>query len=123
MRYANPEDIIDRSRREIDQDEAPLIMALLEDAGVLIDACAKTAGHMEKCVVSCRMVIRALGADGGAGIPVGSTQGTMTAGPYSQTWTLGSGSCGELYLSKADKAMLGIGNRIGARSPLEGMES
>ena len=40
---------------------------------------------------------------------------------YSQSWTMGSGSAGELYLSKLEKKLLGIGDRIGARSPLEGL--
>ncbi len=40
---------------------------------------------------------------------------------YSQTWTMSGGSVGELYLSKLEKKLLGVGDRIGARSPLEGM--
>lgn len=120
MAYAKPEDVIARIPRDIGPEEEQLICVLLEDAAILIDACAKDAGEKVKAVVSCRMVIRALGDGNGAGVPIGATQGTMTAGPYSQTWTLGSGSSGELYLSKADKAMLGVANRIGASSPLEG---
>lgn len=121
MAYAKPEDVIARITRDIGSEEERLICVLLEDAAVLIDACAKDADEKVKTVVSCRMVIRALGDGNGAGVPIGATQGTMTAGPYSQTWTIGSGSSGELYLSKADKAMLGVANRIGASNPLEGM--
>lgn len=42
-------------------------------------------------------------------------------GYYSQSWTMGSGSAGELYLSKLEKKLLGVGDRIGACSPLEGL--
>ena len=45
--------------------------------------------------------------------------GTATALGYSQSWTMGSGSSGELYLSKLEKKLLGVGSKIGARSPLE----
>ena len=73
--------------------------------------------------VSCRMVRRQLGSQGdsSAQFPLGSTQGTLSAMGYSQSWTMGSGSAGELYLSKLEKKLLGVGNRIGARSPLEGL--
>ena len=53
--------------------------------------------------------------------PLGSTQGSVSAMGYSQSWTMGSGSAGELYLSKLEKKLLGVGDRIGARSPLEGL--
>ena len=53
---------------------------------------------------------------------MGATQGSMSALGYTQSWTMGSnGSTGELYLSKLEKKLLGIGDRIGSRSPLEGM--
>ena len=32
---------------------------------------------------------------------------------------MSGGSVGELYLSKLEKRLLGVGNRIGARSPVE----
>ena len=73
-----------------------------------------------KRVVSCRMVRRPLGdGEDGVSFPMGATQGTATALGYSQSWTMGSGSSGELYLSKLEKKLLGVGSKIGARSPLE----
>ena len=45
----------------------------------------------------------------------------MTAGPYTQSWAVSGGAFGEMYLGKADKQLLGAGDRLGARSPLEGM--
>ena len=50
---------------------------------------------------------------------MGSTQGTATALGFSQSWTMSGGSSGELYLSKLEKKLLGVGSRLGARSPLE----
>ena len=43
----------------------------------------------------------------------------MSALGYSQSWTISNGSTGELYLSKAEKALLGGGNSIGSYSPVE----
>jgi hypothetical protein len=40
---------------------------------------------------------------------------------YSQSWTIGNGSTGELYLSRTEKKLLGAGNSIGSHSPLEDM--
>lgn len=109
--------------RTLDADEQERAAALLLEAAVLIDAAAPEAEDDARRVVSCRMVRRALG-DGDdysvLGAPMGAMQGAFAAGGYSQSWTVGSGGAvGELYLSKADRLMLGIGNRIGAHSPLE----
>jgi hypothetical protein len=65
------------------------------------------------------MVERALGDGGEAGIPMGATQGSVSALGYSQSWTIGSGSTGELYISKIEKKLLGAGNAIGSYSPTE----
>ena len=66
------------------------------------------------------MVLRAIGND--VDIPMGATQGSMSGLGYSQSWTIGTGgSVGELYLSKTDKQLLGGGNQIGTKSPLEDM--
>ena len=53
---------------------------------------------------------------------MGATQGSMSALGYAQSWTMQGGSSGELYLGKTDRQLRGIGNRIGAHSPLEDME-
>lgn len=120
MAYATIDDVKARTTRDYTETDETVMAALLDDAAVMIDATGTTAGDDEKKVVSCRMVIRAMGDSGGGyGVPVGASQGSMTAGPYTQSWTMGTGSSGELYLGKADKALLGLGNRIGARSPLE----
>lgn len=120
MSYATATDVQSRMTRTLDTDEIAVCTTLLEDAAVLIDACNASASENAKKIISCRMVIRALG-DGGsaAGVPIGATQGSMSALGYSQSWTIGSGSIGELYLSKAEKRLLGTGNRIGSYSPLQ----
>ena len=96
----------------------------MEEAAVIIDAYSAAADADRKKLVSCRMVRRILGDGGGNDAPLyplGSTQGSVSAMGYSQSWTMGSGSAGELYLSKLEKKLLGVGDRIGARSPLEGL--
>jgi hypothetical protein len=50
---------------------------------------------------------------------MGATQGTMTAGPYSQSWTMSGGSTGELYIGRTEKKLLGVSDQIGCSNPLE----
>ena len=87
---------------------------------MLIDAYALGASTEAKKVVSCRMVIRALGDGSSNGVPMGATQGSMSGLGYSHSWTISSGgSVGEIYLSKTDKNLLGGGNKIGSYSPTQ----
>lgn len=120
MAYATLADVSARLTRQLNSTEEEVCTALLDDAAVIIDMYASDASEEAKKVVSCRMVIRALGA-GDADIPIGATQGSMSGLGYSQSWTIGSGggTVGELYLSKLEKQMLGKGNRIGSYSPVE----
>lgn len=121
MSYATVSDVQSRMLRDLSVDEQALCATLLEDAGVIIDAFNINAVLDSKKVVSCRMVIRALGTDDND-IPMGATQGSMSALGYSQSWTMSGGaSVGELYLSKLDKQLLGYGNRIGSYSPVQEM--
>ena len=109
--------------RTLSEDERPKCSALLDEAALIIDSYNKDAQEDAKKVVSCRMVRRQLydGDVGGVTYPMGATQGTASALGYSQSWTMGGGSSGELYLSKLEKKLLGVGDRIGSRSPLEGL--
>ena len=117
--YATVEDVEARMTRELTADEEAVCGTLLEDAKVMIDATSTTAGVDAKKVVSCRMVIRALG-EGSYGVPLGATQGSMSALGYSQSWTIGSGgSTGELYIGKQERQLLGIGNAVGSYSPTQ----
>lgn len=119
MSYATLADIEARMTRTLSEQEETVCTNLLDDAAVLIDAFRATASADAKKVVSCRMVIRAIG-DGTESVPMGATQGSMSGLGYSQSWTIGSGgSVGELYLSRTDKQLLGGGNLIGSWSPVQ----
>lgn len=122
MAYAQIADV-EAGFRPLAGDEPERCRYLLEEAALIVDAYNPAAQEDAKRLVSCRMVRRQLGpeADGGAQVPMGATQGTMSAMGYSQSWAMSTGSAGELYLSKLEKKLLGAGDRIGARSPLEAM--
>lgn len=119
MLYAEVQDV-EAGFRALAKEEQTRCVALLSEAAVIIDHYNPDADADTKRVVSCRMVRRPLGdGEDGVSFPMGATQGTATALGYSQSWTMGSGSSGELYLSKLEKKLLGVGSKIGARSPLE----
>lgn len=120
MYYATYEDIEVRLNRTFTKEEISLCEALINDAAIIIDSYNEDAKEDNKKLVTCNMVIRAIG-NTGADIPIGATQGSMSALGYSQSWTMGSGSTGELYLSKLDKKLLSVGNKIGSHSPIEDM--
>lgn len=117
--YASLEDIQARITRTLSDAEETVCAALLDDAGLMIDSLNSEASEDAKKIVSCRMVIRALGDGTSSGVPVGASQGSISALGYSQSWTIGGGSTGELYLTRAEKKLLGSGNAIGSKSPLE----
>lgn len=121
MAYATINDVQNRMMRVLSTTEQTVCSNLLDDAAAIIDAYNEEASEYAKMIVSCRMVIRALGDGTEAGIPMGATQGSMSALGYSQSWTLGSGSAGELYIGKLEKKMLRTGDRIGSYSPVEEM--
>ena len=119
MSYATAEDVQRRMVKPLSDDQMDVCAALLDDAGVLIDAIAPNASDEAKTTVSCSMVIRAMGSQGDLTVPTGATQGSASALGYSQSWTFGNGATGELYLSRTEKRLLGVGNRIGSYSPVE----
>lgn len=120
MAYATVAEVQARMLRTLSTDEQAVAATLLDDAAILIDALSSTATDSIKGVVSCRMVVRALGDGQDAGVPLGATQGSVSALGYAQSWTIGSGgSFGDLYVSKTDKQMLGVSNSIGSYSPTE----
>lgn len=118
MAYATTDDIAARLGRSLTPTELQTCSVALDDAAVIIDSVALPAPDSAKMVVSCRMVIRSMSAE--AGVPMGATQGSQSALGYSQSWTIsGGGSSGELYLSKADRRILGCGDAIGSYSPVQ----
>ena len=106
MSYAELQDV-EAGFRVLSDEERGRCTALLSEAALIIDTYNADADADRKRLVSCRMV------------RMGATQGTATALGYSQSWTMSGGSTGELYLSKLEKKLLGVGSRLGARSPLE----
>lgn len=117
MAYATYEDI--QRRNGMDILDPDYVTALLDDAAVIVDAYNRNASEAAKKLVSCNMVIRTIGSRD-EGVPIGTTQATTSAMVYSQTWTNANGS-GELYLTKLDKKILGVGNRIGCTNPYSGL--
>lgn len=120
MTYATVEDVQARMMRDLSEDEQAICETLLDDVAILIDSYNTQASDDAKKVVSCRAVIRALGDGETSGVPMGASQGSMSGLGYSQSWTISAGgSVGELYLGKADKQLLGYGNKIGSYSPTQ----
>lgn len=104
--------------RSLTASEETIAAQLLREAAIIIDAYNALASADAKNVVSCRMVRRSIGSSGD--VPIGASQGSMSALGYSQSWTLGTtGSTGELYLNRMDKKLLGAGNAIGSYSPIQ----
>lgn len=118
--YATVKDVEDRLLRTLSSDEEALCGTLLDDAAVIIDTYNVNASADAKKIVSCRMVIRAMGDGEDSGIPLGATQGSQSALGYSQSWTIGSGgAAGELFIGKLERKLLGCGERIGSYSPTQ----
>lgn len=115
--YATYEDVQKRLGRTFDTTEKDICDVLLERAALEIDAYNDQASADAKKSVSVEAVARAMNET--SDVPMGASQGSMSAMGYSQSWTMPSGgSVGSVYLSKADKKLLGIGNSIGASNPL-----
>ena len=119
MAYATVEDVEKRMTRTLTEAEETMCQTLLDDAAVVIDAYNADAYADAKLIVSCNIVIRVLGDGNTAGIPIGATQGNMSALGYQQGWTISNGAVGEMYLTKLDKKLLGAGNHIGSYSPVQ----
>lgn len=121
MAYATVQDVQDRLTRTLSAAEQSVASKLLDDAAVMIDEINVDAAADSKKIVSCRMVIRVLGDGGQSVMPVGASQGSMSALGYSQSWTIGGGASGELYITRYERKLLGAGNAIGSYSPVEEM--
>ena len=115
--YATVQDVA-AGFRPLTASEQTIASQLLVEAAIIIDAYNSLASADAKNVVSCRMVRRSIGSSGD--MPIGASQGSMSALGYSQSWTMGAtGSTGELYLNRMDKKLLGAGNAIGSYSPIQ----
>lgn len=118
MAYASVSDIEARLGRTLNEQETIQCNSLLDEADIIIDAYNSDADEDKKQQVEIRMVSRSIGAD--EGVPMGATQGSMSALGYSQSWTMGSGgAAGELYLGRLEKKLLGLAGSIGSYSPTQ----
>lgn len=118
MAYATVTDVQNRLTRTLSEKEQTVCATLLDDAAARIDATGTIANDAAKKIVSCNMVIRALG-NGDTDVPIGATQGSMSGLGYSQSWTVSNGSVGELYFTKDDRRLLKLANKIGSYSPVQ----
>lgn len=105
--------------RTLTPGEKNLAEVLLQDSAVRLDSlCPPSDPATEhelsvRLIVSCEMVKRAMSSPGGVGIS--STQ--QGAGPYQQTIQYANPT-GDIYLTKADKALLGCGTQAAFTVPM-----
>lgn len=116
MTYATVEDIEVRTQKTFNEAEREACEKLLEDVAVVIDCYNKAASEDVKKLVSCNIVNRLM-TTSMSDVPIGANQGSISALGYSQSWTVSNGSVGEIYLTKLDKKLLGVGNHIGVSNP------
>ena len=122
MAYAEVSDLENRWRELTEQEQARAEV-LLEDASAVLDSLVDVSAH--DChyadvlkIVVCNMVQRSMIA--GEADAYGVTQQSMTAGPYTQSWTFSNPS-GDFYLTKMERKMLGISRGyIGSIRPMIG---
>ena len=118
--YATVADVQARMINQMTERQQTVCSSLLEGAARIIDAFNVNASADSKNEVSVRMVQRAIASSTISDIPIGSTQGSMSAMGYSQSWTMGTNaSVGQLYLDRTDKRLLGGGSKVGSYSPVE----
>lgn len=115
--YATYQDVQKRLGKTFDTTEQDICNILLERAALEIDSYNANATSDAKKSVSVEAVARAMNET--SDVPMGASQGSMSAMGYSQSWTMpNGGSVGSVYLSKSDKRLLGVGDAIGASNPL-----
>ena len=98
--------------RELTQDEQARASVLIVDASAMLAALVDVDGTDEEQAAllkstCCSMVVRAMSAT--AADSYGATQMSMTAGVYTQSWTYNNPT-GDLYLTRLEKKLLGIGS-------------
>lgn len=109
MAFADVSDLESRWR-ELSTEEEARANVLLGDASAMLSALVKVdSSDYEQSellkMVCCDMVIRAMSAT--ASDAFGVSQTSMTAGPYTQSFSYSNPS-GDMYLTKLEKRLLGI---------------
>ena len=91
-------------------DATRLIEAECRASGVDVSDPALAGALMQVCRAAAARAMQA----GESGAPLGATQFSQGAGGFSESWSLANPSA-EVYLTKADRAMLGVGaQRVGS---------
>ena len=121
MAYADVSDLEVRWRT-LTEDEQARAEALLDDASAMLDAYVTVDETDEKQlnllkIVVCNMVERAMSTGGDM---YGVTQQSMTAVGFSQQFSYANPT-GDLYITKAEKRMLGISGTGKGRTLMYGM--
>ncbi len=122
--YATADDLFARWPEMAQAVDEESVEAVLADASAMIESMRPFGGEPDggwsvrqlsiMRAVCCEAARAALGARAEA---FGASQMTMSAGPYSQTMAYSAAS-GALYLTKSQKARLGIGRpAVGFASP------
>ena len=120
MAFADVSDLESRWR-ELSTDEEARANVLLGDASAMLSALVKVdSSDYEQSellkMVCCDMVIRAMSST--AADTFGVSQTSMTAGPYTQSFSYSNPS-GDMYLTKLEKRLLGISTSyIGTIRPM-----
>lgn len=109
MAYATVSDIESRWRA-LNEAEQTRASVLIDDASAMLTALVNVDSDDQEQAqllkqVCCAMVIRAMSATEADAF--GASQMSMTAGPYSQSWSY-SNPTGDMYLTKLEKRLLGI---------------
>ena len=118
MAYATTADVEVLLERTFNTSETAKANVLLDHAAIILDSLATSEDAGILSMVSCNMVARLMGAENAD--MMGATSTSMTAGPYSQSFTW-STPYGDMYLTKLDKRLLGItAGYIGTISPYIG---
>lgn len=121
MAYAEVTDLEDRWR-SLSESEKARAEVLLGDAAVRLDVLCPpsvppTLSELEaRKIVSCEMVKRSMATPGGIG-GIGVTSIQSGAGPFQETQQFSNPS-GDLYLTKADRSLLGCGNQVAFTFPM-----
>lgn len=118
MSYATTDEYQARYGEVSDED---VLQECLDDCSAVIDAELERRGidHADpsgsladRMMRVCRSMANRVMPSGGADIPVGITQMSLTTGPYNRQYTF-TGGYGTPKMLDSERRMLGIGARIG----------
>lgn len=103
---------------EVLMDSTRMISAELERCGLPTEGDEGADARMQVCR---QVANRAMSREEDEEFPIGVTQMTDTTGPFSYSYTVSS-AYGDLYLTKAEKRLLGIGRSRASFVGIGGVE-